>query len=141
MQWPFHPLITWYHVTFKNCYISTSMRPINIKLGRMMPYAEKFLLTMPSDLLILWSRDITWHLKLVISTIPWDLSAGWCFIKIKSIQFLHFNNVVLPDDLWSSCLNSSNPHNIPFMSAWPIRTTLGRILQPTFFLFCSQPPI
>ena len=57
-QWPFDPVVTWYHMLFKECYISTSIRPMNTKLGRMISYNEKFPFTIFSDLLAPWSRDI-----------------------------------------------------------------------------------
>ena len=62
-QWPFDPVVTRYHMLFKNCHISTSIRAMNTKLGRMIPYNEKFLSKISSDVLTPESRDITCYSK------------------------------------------------------------------------------
>ena len=89
----FYPVVTWYHVTFENCYISISAGPINTKLGRMVSYNEKFSFTSPVSF---WtcghvvSRDIwkilylNFHESYKLQTWSFDLVVTWYHLTLKN---------------------------------------------------------
>ena len=63
-----------YHVTGEKRYISTSARPMTIKLDRVVGSNARLLSIRSHDLLMTWSHKVTWQMKNVLNSLSGDLS-------------------------------------------------------------------
>ena len=117
MQWIFYLLVTWYHVTFKNCKISNSMRPINIKFGKIVHSNKRLSFLRSNNLLKFGSRGVTRYLKITL----WNV-----YLILLYDIFYHF--VLLFDAFvpWHYLIFKTRYIST---SMKPINTKLGKIVH------------
>ena len=81
VQWSFDLLVTWYHAIFKNCFILTSIRPINTNLVGWCLMMKSFYLSYP---MIFWSCYILTSIRPIYT----KLCIGLCLITDFKFYFI-----------------------------------------------------